>query len=87
MCLSIVYDEDQNLLCENVMMVDQKEPGKLDFYNILGVRTTVFGSIEKINLIRTGRRGCFFLFYTMRQDSQSCSSGNLLWSYSMPFLS
>ncbi|MDO5001291.1 MAG: CooT family nickel-binding protein [Eubacteriales bacterium] len=51
MCLSIVYDEDQNLLCENVMMVDQKEPGKLDFYNILGVRTTVFGSIEKINLM------------------------------------
>ena len=51
MCLSIVYDEDQNLLCENVMMVDQKEPGKLYFYNILGVRTTVFGSIEKINLM------------------------------------
>lgn len=51
MCLSIVYDEDQNLLCENVMMVDQKEPGKLDFYNILGVHTTVFGSIEKINLM------------------------------------
>lgn len=51
MCLSIVYDEDKNLLCDNVMMVDQKEPGKLDFYNILGVRTTVFGSIEKINLM------------------------------------
>lgn len=51
MCLSIVYDEDQNLLCENVMIVDQKELGKLDFYNILGVRTTVFGSIEKIDLM------------------------------------
>ena len=51
MCLSIVYDQDSNLLCENVMMVKQQEDGRLDFYNILGSRTSVYGSIEKINLM------------------------------------
>ena len=51
MCLSIVYDQDKNLLCENVMMMDQQDDGRLDFYNILGIRTSVYGSIEKINLM------------------------------------
>ena len=50
------------------------------------------GEIENADGVGEGsyERGAgsvFFLFYTMRQDSQSCSSGNLLWSYSMPFLS
>lgn len=61
MCLSIVYDQNKNMLCENVMMMDQKEDGRLDFYNILGVRTSVYGSIEKINLMDN--------YITIRQDS------------------
>lgn len=51
MCLSIVYDQDKNTLCDNVMMMDQKADGRLDFYNIMGVRTSVYGIIEKINLM------------------------------------
>ena len=51
MCLSIVYDQDNNLLCENVMMMKQQDDGRLDFFNILGNRTSVYGSIEKINLM------------------------------------
>ena len=51
MCLSIVYDQDKNQLCENVMIMKQQEDGRLDFYNILGVCTSVYGSIEKIDLM------------------------------------
>ena len=51
MCLSTVYDENKNLLCENVMMVQNREDGRLDFYNILGVCTSYYGFIEKINLM------------------------------------
>ena len=51
MCLSIVYDQDKNMLAENVMMMNQQPGGRLDFYNIMGVCTTVYGSIEKINLM------------------------------------
>ena len=51
MCLSAVYDENKNLLCENVMMVKKQEDGRLDFYNILGVCTSYYGFIEKINLM------------------------------------
>ena len=61
MCLSIVYDENKNMLCENVMMMSQQDDGRLDFYNIMGVCTSVYGSIEKINLMDN--------YITVRQDS------------------
>ena len=61
MCLSIVYDENKNMLCENVMMMSQQDDGRLDFYNIMGVCTSVYGSIEKINLMDN--------FITIRQQT------------------
>ena len=61
MCLSAVYDENKNLLCENVMMMSQQDDGRLDFYNIMGVCTSVYGSIEKINLMDN--------FITIRQQT------------------
>lgn len=51
MCLSTVIDQDKKTLCENVMLMNQRENGELVFTNILGISTTVFGSIEKINLM------------------------------------
>lgn len=51
MCLSTVIDQNKKTLCENVMFVNQKENGELVFTNILGISTSVFGSIEKINLL------------------------------------
>lgn len=51
MCLSIVYDQDKNTLCDNIMMMSQQDDGRLDFINIMGVRTSVYGTIEKINLM------------------------------------
>lgn len=51
MCLSTVYDQNKNKLCENIMMMNQLEDGRLDFINLMGVRTSVYGSIEKINLM------------------------------------
>ncbi len=51
MCLSIVHDQDKNTLCENVMMMKQQEDGRLDFYNILGVRSSFYGRVENINLM------------------------------------
>ena len=61
MCLSIVYDQDKNTLCENVMMMSQQDDGRLDFFNIMGVRTSVYGIIEKINLMDN--------YITVRQDA------------------
>lgn len=61
MCLSIVYDQDKNTLCENVMMMSQQDDGRLDFFNIMGVRTSVYGTIEKINLMDN--------YITVRQDA------------------
>ncbi len=61
MCLSIVYDENKNMLCENVMMMSQQDDGRLDFYNIMGVCTSVYGRIEKINLMDN--------YITVRQGS------------------
>ena len=51
MCLSTVMNQDKKTLCENVMLVKTKENGELIFTNILGISTSIFGSIEKINLM------------------------------------
>lgn len=51
MCLSAVHDQDKNLLCDNIMIMKQQEDGRLDFYNIMGVCTSVYGTIQNINLM------------------------------------
>ena len=63
MCLSTVMNQDKKTLCENVMLVKTTENGELIFTNILGISTSVFGSIEKINLMDN--------YITVRQESAS----------------
>lgn len=53
MCLSTVYKNevsDANLLVKNVADI-KAEGGKIIFTDLMGVRTTFDGSIEKVDLM------------------------------------
>lgn len=52
MCLSTVVDQNRNTLCENVMLMKQNENGELEFTNIMGIRTSVRGRLEQIDLVK-----------------------------------
>lgn len=52
MCLSTVVDQNRNTLCENVMLMKQNENGELEFTNIMGIRTSIKGRLEQIDLVK-----------------------------------
>ena len=50
MCLSTVYNEKHGMLAKNVATV-KAEKGRLIFTDILGIPTTIDGTIEKVDLM------------------------------------
>ena len=50
MCLSTVYNEKHEMLAKNVATV-KAEKGRLIFTDILGIPTTIDGTIEKVDLM------------------------------------
>ena len=50
MCLSTVYNQKHEMLAKNVAAV-RAEKGRLIFTDILGIPTTVVGTIEKVDLM------------------------------------
>ncbi|MBQ3372607.1 MAG: CooT family nickel-binding protein [Oscillospiraceae bacterium] len=50
MCLSTVYNEKHEVLAKNVAAV-RSEKGRLIFTDIMGISTSVDGSIDKVDLM------------------------------------
>ena len=50
MCLSTVYNEKHEVLAKNVAAV-RAEKGRLIFTDIMGISTSVDGSIDKVDLM------------------------------------
>ena len=50
MCLSTVYNEKHEVLAKNVAAV-KAEKGRLIFTDIMGISTSVDGSIDKVDLM------------------------------------